>query len=293
MINILVIGKNGQLGNCIKEEAALLCDVNLQISYKGREELDITSFEQINKALDVIHYDYVINCSAYTDVAKAETDIDNANNVNGIGVKYLAELCEHYNTRLIHISTDFVFDSTCNVKYESSDIHPLNQYGLSKALGEDYIKQVENAHPNFEYMIIRTSWLYSKYGKNFVKTMYHKILKGEKFNVVCDQVGSPTCANNLARCILEIIQKCSKNYSFIGGVYHYSDDGIISRYDFAKAIEEFIDNGSNIVQPCFTIGADVRRPAYVVWSKNQLAVHYDIKFNYWKSSLFRTLCKIV
>ncbi len=298
MINILVTGKNGQLGNCIQEETQFLSvynNVQFHFVFKGREELDITSAEQIDKALSVVHYDYIINCAAYTDVNRAENEIELSNKINAEGPKLLAEYCAKYKTRLIHISTEFVFDGKNEIKYESSPTYALNQYGYSKELGEKNIIEVAKNNPDFEYMIIRTSWLYSKYGNNFVKAIYNKILQGIEFNVVCDQVGSPTCANNLAKCIIDIIEKCSDDKTFISGCYNYSDDGVISRFDFAKAIEEFIDKHGNVVKPCLTSDyqTNVVRPLYSVWSKKQLSLHYDIKFNYWKTSLFRTLLKIV
>ena len=293
MTNVLVIGKHGQLGCCLQDEYNLNGCYDIEYYFKGRDELDITSEESIERVFSEMHYDYVVNCAAYTQVDKAEDDIENAELVNAHAVKLLAEACAKNNSKFIHISTDYVFDGSSELKNEVSNTFPLQEYGLSKLNGEKEIINVGvKHHPNFKFMIIRTSWLYSKYRNNFVKTIYRKILQGEKFNVVYDQVGSPTSAHNLANCILTIIERCEKGNPFVSGIYHYSDDGVISWYDFAKAIEEYIyPTDHDIVHPCLSteFPSKTIRPKSSIWSKGKLRTTYGIEFMYWKKALNKVL----
>lgn len=226
MISVLVTGKDSQLAMCIKDlqEKHPLLD----LTFKNSKELDITSEASISKAFEDKPYDYCVNCAAYTAVDKAESEQEKAIAVNTIGAKNLAVACKENNTVLIHISTDFVFDGKQNIPYtEEDETNPINVYGKTKRDGE---REISNTIRT--YFIIRTSWLYSNYGNNFVKTILRLSNKKEEINVVNDQIGSPTYALDLANFILNIISRESKKY----GVYHYSNNGEISWYDFAVEI---------------------------------------------------------
>ncbi|GGW38909.1 dTDP-4-dehydrorhamnose reductase [Arenibacter certesii] len=225
---ILITGANGQLGRSLQNVAKRYPEYDFH--FKTSKELDITSKENINKLFAHEKFDYCINCAAYTAVDKAETDQENAFLVNAEAVKYLSEACKAQNAVLIHISTDFVFDGSKTTPYTEEDTpNPINVYGASKLKGEQYVQDILK-----NYFIIRTSWVYSEYGNNFVKTMLRLGTERDELNVVNDQIGSPTYAGDLAEAIMKIINLEATNY----GIYHYSSEGAISWYDFAKEIFE-------------------------------------------------------
>lgn len=226
MKTVLVTGGNGQLAKCIKD-----IDSNnseLKFIFKSSSEFDITNQKQVVSFFNLNKIDWCINCAAYTAVDKAEKESDLAFKINSEGVKYLAEECSLNKVKLIHISTDFVFDGFKTSPYLETDIpNPINVYGASKLQGEKHIQASLN-----EYFIIRTSWLYSEHGNNFVKTMLCLGKEKNEISIVNDQIGSPTYARDLAELIYKIITKNHNQY----GVYHYCNSGFLSWYDFAKLI---------------------------------------------------------
>tara|TARA_R110000868_G_scaffold150063_3_gene372959 strand:+ start:19299 stop:20171 length:873 start_codon:yes stop_codon:yes gene_type:complete len=225
---IIITGANGQLGRCLQDVSRTY--PNYDFHFKNSKQLDITSKEQIDILFAQEEFDYCINCAAYTAVDKAETDQENAFLVNAEAVKYLAEACKAQNSILIHISTDFVFDGTKTTPYVEEDIpNPINVYGASKLKGEQYVQDILE-----QFFIIRTSWVYSEYGNNFVKTMLRLAKERKELSVVVDQFGSPTYAGDLANVIMKIISIKSNNY----GLYNYSNEGGISWYEFARVIIE-------------------------------------------------------
>ena len=241
MKQVLVTGANGQLGNSIKRISTNFKD--LKFVFTDVADLDITSSEEVNTFFESNALDYCINCAAYTAVDKAEEEVDKAFLINATAVKNLAEACQTTGAVLIHISTDFVFDGTKRTPYTEEDTpNPLSVYGKSKLKGEEYVQEICDRH-----FIVRTSWLYSEYGNNFVKTMLRLAETRKQISVVNDQIGSPTYAGDLAEFILKVISSESTAY----GLYHYSNSGAISWYDFA--VEIFRQFGKEIdVQPIKT-----------------------------------------
>ncbi len=226
MKTVLVTGGDGQLALCIKSEAK--STEGVKFIFKNSSELDITSKEKLDTFFSDNIIDYCINCAAYTAVDKAEDNIEKAFKINSEAVRNLAEICKKNKTVLIHISTDFVFDGNKKEAYKENDIpNPQSVYGKSKLKGEKEIISVLK-----EYFIIRTSWLYSEYGNNFMKTMLRLGNENSNLNVVEDQKGSPTYARDLAVLILKIIDNQSNKF----GIYHYSNQGKTSWYGFAKEI---------------------------------------------------------
>ncbi|MDF4201476.1 dTDP-4-dehydrorhamnose reductase [Maribacter sp. SA7] len=230
MKRVLVTGSNGQLGQCLHKIAPLY--KGFKFIFKNSADLDITDRLSIKKNFDSNDFDYCINCAAYTYVEQAEKTPDIAYKVNAEGVKNLAHVCKDYSTTLIHISTDYVFDGEKDGPYTVKDVpNPINEYGKSKLQGEKYIQDImEN------YCIIRTSWLYSEFGKNFYTTILKKARAGENLSVTDIQIGCPTNANNLAK---YIVGKLARNNNF--GIEHFTDGYSCTWFDFAKKI--LIDQG--------------------------------------------------
>jgi dTDP-4-dehydrorhamnose reductase len=280
---ILITGSKGQLGT----ELGRLCTLFQMYHFVcfSREELSLDQPEQVRKVFQDERPDYCINCAAYTAVDKAESDIETAYKVNADGPGMLASLCKEYKTRFIHISTDYVFDGNGNKPYKEDDIAlPQTVYGTSKLEGE---KQA--MHANKDAIVIRTSWVYSEFGKNFVKTMLRLINEKKEINVVNDQVGSPTYAEDLAETILNIIY----SGKWVPGIYHYSNRGAISWYDFVVAINEII--GSKVkINPISSTEylTAAKRPAYSVLDTEKISKVYDIPIKYWKDSLRQCLAKM-
>ncbi|MEK6152842.1 dTDP-4-dehydrorhamnose reductase [Flavobacteriaceae bacterium 3-367] len=225
-MKILVTGSKGQLGRCIQDVAKGYPE--WQFVFTDYKELDITDSRAIENCFKEYKFDYCINCAAYTAVDLAESQVDKAYLINAEAVKTLAEACSANNSKLIHISTDFVFDGKKTMPYTEEDKpRPLGVYGASKLLGESYVQDILE-----EYFIVRTSWVYSEYGRNFMKTMLKLGNENKEISVVNDQVGSPTYAGDLATFILFLITNKREEY----GLYHYSNEGTISWYDFAVQI---------------------------------------------------------
>ena len=225
-----------------------------------------------------------MNCAAYTNVDKAEDESEIADLINHIGVKNLAESCKERDGFLIHISTDYVFDGTKNTPYtETDETSPLGVYGETKLRGENAI-----INSGCEFVIIRTSWLYSSFGNNFLKTMQRLTAEKESLKVVFDQVGTPTYAGDLANVIYTIIQK--EEPSINNQIYHYSNEGVCSWYDFAVAINEAFGHNCNI-KPCHSneFPSKVTRPSFSVLDKTKLKNALGIEIQYWHDSLYRCI----
>lgn len=276
MINILVTGSTGQLATCIKDVESKNSNVN--VIYTDSKELDITNLTDVERFFKTQTIDYCINCAAYTAVDKAESELENAKKVNELGAKNLAISCNQNQTTLIHVSTDFVFDGRKSVAYTEEDAtNPTGAYGLTKLNGE-----LEVSNNVKEHFIIRTSWLYSEKGNNFMKTMIHLAKDRDQLNIVADQIGTPTYATDLASAIFRIITTKNTNY----GIYHYSNEGVASWYDFAKAIFE----ESNIQIKVLPIKSEAyptpaKRPHFSVLDKTKIKTNLQMEIPHWRDSL--------
>jgi dTDP-4-dehydrorhamnose reductase len=282
---ILVTGKNGQLGSEIADLAPQYAE-QFTFSFFGRDELDISDEAQLTKVFSALNPAYVINCGAYTAVDKAETEKEKALAINAEGVGTMAKLCKEHHAKFIHVSTDYVFNGAGTQPYKEDDAtDPVNYYGYTKLLGEKLALQ-----NNGESIIIRTSWVYSKYGNNFVKTMIRLMKERPEIRVVSDQVGSPTYAKDLAEAILHVI---SGNAVFKPGIYHFSNGGTISWYEFAVAIKELKHLNSTVHPiPTTAYPTPAKRPAYSVMSKHKIVADYGIILRDWKESLQECLGKM-
>jgi len=282
LLTILVTGANSQLGNELHVIAPQF--PYCQFLFVTKAELDITNFNSIIKYFKGHSVDYCINCAAYTAVDKAETDEDQAYLINADAVAILAKICSQNNAQLIHISTDYVFDGTATQPYKETDTtNPVSVYGQSKLHGEELaIKHCPNA------IIIRTSWLYSSFKNNFVKTMLRLMKEKESIHVVNDQFGCPTYAADLALAIMRIIR--SKKSKVNPGIYHYTNAGITNWYEFAVAIKKI--TGSNcIVDPITTAQypTAAKRPAYSVLDTAKIAATFPVEIPNWELSLEKCL----
>ncbi len=301
---IIVSGKNGQLGRELQALASL--HPQFDFYFYSKDELDISDFTLVEESFQKHQPTYFINCAAYTAVDKAETDKENAYKINAEAVGNIAMLCKEYKTQLIHISTDYVFDGTANKPYTEEDkTCPVNYYGYTKWMGEELA--LKN---NFETTIIRASWLYSSYGNNFVKTMLRLMNERKELNVVNDQIGCPTYAKDLADAVMKIV--CSFQFSVFSwqwaagseqltrnekletrNVFHFSNDGAITWYDFACAIRD-IKKFSCEIHPVPTLAypTPAKRPAYSVLSKEKIIKAFNIDLKNWRESLKECLEKI-
>jgi dTDP-4-dehydrorhamnose reductase len=278
---ILVTGGNGQLGKELREFSSL--HTGLDFVFLSREELPIHQFELVRNYFNTLKPAYCINCAAYTAVDKAESEKDLAFQINGEAVGVLAAVCREHNSKLIHISTDYVFNGEASYPYtENFPTDPINVYGASKLEGE---KQAMELNPGS--IIIRTSWLYSSFGKNFVKTMMKLMSEKDEIKVIKDQLGSPTNAADLAETIFNIIALCHLQiYDWNPGIYNFTNEGMISWYDFAKAIKE-ITNSPCDVKPISTkeYPTPAKRPAYSVLDKRKIQETFGVQLKDWKKSL--------
>ena len=276
MKTVLVTGSKGQLATCIKQEAKNTEDI--RFVFKNSTELNITSKKQLNSFFTDNVIDYCINCAAYTAVDNAETNVELAFKINSEAVKNLAAICKENKTVLIHISTDFIFDGNSKEPYKETDIpKPKSVYGRSKLQGELEIQAIIKEH-----FIIRTSWLYSEFRNNFMKTMLKLGQERENLSVVDDQKGVPTYARDLANIILKIITDESKIY----GVYHYSNNGMTTWYNFAKEI--FKQSELKIdLKPILTTAypTPAKRPKYSVLDTSKIKDTFQIDIPNWKNSL--------
>ena len=277
-MNILVTGANGQLGN----EMHLLAPASKNnYFFTDIAELDITNKQAIQKFVAENDIKIIINCAAYTAVEKAEEEPDKADLINHIADRNLAEASKERGIHLIHVSTDYVFGGQGNLPFlEDDNVNPLGVYGKTKLAGEKAIQD-----SGCKALIFRTAWLYSSFGNNFVKTMIKLTSEKESIKVVYDQVGSPTYAGDLAKVLFNI----AETGKYIGneGIYHFTDEGVISWYDFAIEIAKQVGNTTCKIYPCRSeeFPTKVKRPAYSVLDKAKIKRTFDIDIPYWKDSL--------
>ena len=275
--NILVTGSNGQLGSEIKE---LSKNYSYNFFFTDRNNIDITSKDNIKAFCQTNNINVIINCAAYTAVDKAESDVENADLVNRKAVKKLALVSEELNIKLIHISTDYVFDGKNFKPYcEEFQTNPQGVYGKTKLDGENEMRDINPKNS----IIIRTSWVYSSFGNNFVKTMLRLGSEKESLGVIFDQVGTPTYARDLAKTILDILPKIENSKVEI---YNYSNEGVLSWYDFAKEIMKMakLDCKINPIET-FQYPTPAKRPHYSLLNKSRIKSTFNIEITYWKDSL--------
>ncbi|WP_342645728.1 dTDP-4-dehydrorhamnose reductase [Mucilaginibacter sp. CSA2-8R] len=276
MSKIIVFGASGQLGHCLKKVAAE--QEVTEIFFPGKGEANILDHDGLKKLFEEHKPQYCINCAAYTAVDRAEDDVETARQVNRDGVANLARLCKSYGTTMVHVSTDFVFGGSSTQPLSEADhTAPINVYGLTKLEGEQAIAELLPEH-----YILRTSWLYSEYANNFVKTMLRLGAEKDELKIIADQVGTPTYAIDLAACILTIINNDNHQY----GIYHYSNEGVTSWYDFAMGIFD-ISNTQVKVYPVRTSEYVTRavRPAFSVMDKSKIKAAFNMEIPYWRKSL--------
>ena len=277
---VLVTGANGQLGQSIQFIANQY--PNVQFIYTDYQELDITNFESCLTVFAKYKPQFCINTAAYTAVDKAESESDKAHLINAVGPENLAKVCKEFNTILVHISTDFIFDGTSKVPYLETDIpNPKSIYGQTKLDGELAIQKNWEKH-----FIVRTSWVYSQFANNFMKTMLRLASERDNLSVVNDQIGTPTNAVDLAEVLIVIIVSSFKFQVSSFGIYNFSNEGQCSWYDFANEI--FHQKGIKIdLKPIPTSAypTPAKRPAYSVLDKTKIKSTFDIKINDWQTSL--------
>lgn len=280
MKKILVTGANGQLGQCLQKLAKNL--EQFEFIFADSKTLDITDKEAVLDFFWQQEPDFCINTAAYTAVDLAETEVEKAFLVNADGAENLAEACAEYNSQFIHVSTDYVFDGENNLEYTEEDFpNPMGVYGASKLLGEELVL---DANPCA--VIVRTSWVYSEYGKNFVKTMLQLFATKDELNIVADQFGQPTNANDLAEAIMEIVKIESRT----PGIFNFSNQGKTSWYDFAQKIAEL--SGSKIKLNAIETSqypTPAKRPQNSTLALDKIIKSYPIKIKPWEDSLAKTI----
>ena len=287
-MRVLVTGSNGQLGSEIRD---LYTNYeNIEFVFKDLPELDISDEDSVNSLIIDKKINAVINCAAYTAVDKAEENIELAERVNSIGVSNLVKVLDKVNGKLNHISTDYVFDGTNSHPYKESDpVSPIGIYGKTKRAGEIIL-----INSKIDAIVIRTSWLYSSFGSNFVKTMIDLGKDKNSINVVSDQIGTPTYARDLANTCLNILQiSGSEKISKKGKIYHYSNKGFASWYDFAVLIMDLAKLNCK-VNPILTkdYSTLAKRPHYSVLNKRKIITDFNIDIPNWKESLQECLNKL-
>jgi len=279
MKHILVTGGNGQLGSEIRKLAGQFPQLRFTFSDM---DLDITRQDDVRQWLDVNPVQYIINCAAYTAVDKAESDTDTAMRVNGVAPGLLALEARKHGARLVHVSTDYVFDGKSYLPYrETDEVNPMSKYGITKLKGEEAAMEADPMT-----IIVRTSWLYSSSGQNFVKTMRRYGRERGHLRVVYDQVGSPTYAADLAEALLKIVSHPAPPQ----GIYHYANEGVVSWYDFAREICLL----SNIACSFDAIRTEeyplpAPRPSYSVFDKSKIKTTFALSVPWWRDSLVRCI----
>ncbi len=284
MAVILITGANGQLGNEIRSVSGNF--YGYDFIFTDVAELDITESSSTTDFISKNKPDWIVNCAAYNSVDKAEKEPENAFLINSTAVRNIAEAIKGSDCRFIHVSTDYVLDGRACIPYNENILPvPETAYGKSKLAGEKAALMHNNS------MIIRTSWLYSRHGSNFVKTIISKARKNDSLQVVFDQTGTPTWAADLAEAIMKIISSVIRNQvAFNAGIYHYSNEGVCSWYDFAEAILE--EEGLNCrLQPILSkeFAAAAKRPCYSVLDKSKIKETYNLEIPHWRKSLIKCL----
>lgn len=291
-MNVLVTGANGQLGNELRVRATSFPNIHFIFSDVSEQDgsetvyLDITNKDAVKIIAESEQVDVIVNCAAYTNVDKAEEDIAFAQMLNCTAVENLAAAAKEVNATLVHISTDYVFSGKASKPVKETDSpDPRSVYGATKLAGEKALKD-----SGCKGIVIRTAWLYSPFGKNFVKTMLRLTEQNSSIKVVCDQVGTPTYAGDLADVILKIISEGLLDKT---GIYHFSDEGAISWYDFAQAILEMSGNECTI-DACSSeeFPSKATRPHYSVLDKTLIKKTFGIRVPYWKDSLAQCMNKL-
>jgi dTDP-4-dehydrorhamnose reductase len=285
-VNILVTGANGQLGSDLRALSEKYDTWNF--FFTDVDTLDITQTEAVNSFVSKNQINYIVNCAAYTAVDKAEGEPEKAYLLNATAVGILKDAANANNTRLIHVSTDYVFDGEKNTPYaEDEKVNPQSVYGRTKQAGE-----VEAIKAD-QHIIVRTAWLYSSVGHNFVKTMLKYGTERGLLKVVFDQAGSPTYSGDLALAILQIIAHCENSGSCPSGIYHFSNEGVCSWFDFAKEIINFASIDCKVI-PILTkdYPSPVKRPAYSVFDKTKIKTVFNLEIPHWRDSLKVCLDKI-
>ena len=285
MKRILVTGANGQLGSQMRQLGAVSPN---EYIFTDVAELDITNKDAVTEFVKQNNINIIVNCAAYTNVDKAEDDMPTAELINATAVKYLAEAAKVVGGTLFHISTDYVFGSEGNTpRTEDMPTNPLGVYGRTKLLGERAIAEI-----GCKAIIIRTAWLYSEFGNNFLKTMLRLTAEKEALQVVFDQVGTPTYAGDLALAIFSIIE--AEKYEGNEGVYHFSNEGACSWYDFAQEIASAMRHDKCKVIPCHSseFPSKVTRPPYSVLDKTKIKATFGIEIPHWRDSMIYCLKRI-
>lgn len=280
---ILVTGSGGQLGMELRNLSAQY--PNYKFLFTSKEDLPIDDFKLVKKYFEKQQIDHCINCAGYTAVDKAESEKDKAFNINADAAGNLSSICKAHQAQLIHISTDYVFDGSAAIPYKEVDrVNPINIYGASKLRGEELI-----LNNNSSAVIIRTSWVYSSYANNFVNTMLRLLKEKETINVVSDQYGCPTYAADLAVAIMTIVDK-EDGVNSAKGIFNFCNEGIITWYDFAKAIKKFIKSNCTINPiPSSEYPTPAKRPQYSVLDTTKIKDTFDITIPKWEDSLHKCL----
>jgi dTDP-4-dehydrorhamnose reductase len=277
---VLVTGANGQLGQAIQSISGNYPEIDFV--FCDSSSLDITNLDTVNQVFEKVKPNYCINAAAYTAVDKAESEQDKAISINVIGAKNLAETCKENNTILLHVSTDFVFDGNKSTPYSEEDIpNPTGVYGQTKLDGEKAIQETLD-----KYYIIRTSWVYSQFANNFMKTMIRLGSERDSLSVVNDQIGTPTNAVDLGEVLIKIVSSNFQLPTSNFGIYNFSNEGHCSWYDFAKKIFE-VNNIAIDLSPIPTTSypTPAKRPAYSVLDKSKIKKAFDLQINNWEDSL--------
>ncbi len=284
IMKILITGANGQLGNEMRN--ILEAEIPGQTIYTDIAELDLTDAKAVSSFISKNEITHIVNCAAYTAVDKAEEDKALCTAINVDAVKNIANAADAVGAKVIHISTDYVFDGTAHRPYKESDkVNPISQYGTTKRAGETALIALVP-----DCIIIRTAWLYSPYGNNFVKTMMKLGKERPMLKVVCDQIGTPTYARDLANAIYKILI----SHQWVEGIFHFSDEGACSWYDFTKAIHRIAGITTCEVLPIPTedYPTAATRPSYSILDKNRIKATYDITIPHWEESLVDCIKRI-
>lgn len=282
-MKVLVTGAGGQLGKCLQKHSKLYSEIDFL--FESSQTLNIASEEALTSFFNTHQPDVCINCAAYTNVEGAESDEKTAFQVNSEAVKSLSEHCKTYDTQLIHISTDYVFDGLKLSSYlEIDSVNPINIYGASKLQGEVMISEhMDN------YFILRTSWLYSEFDHNFFNTILKKADEGAELNITTEQIGTPTNANDLAKFILNLINVNSDAF----GLYHYSNQGEATWYDFARLILEEKQLEEEVkLKATFSYPTKAKRPKFSVLNKSKAETTFKVKIPHWRESLIGLLKEV-
>jgi dTDP-4-dehydrorhamnose reductase len=293
-MRILVTGKDGQVGQTIQNLVNKTSDTNYSnydFVFVGRNELDLSKARNIQAYFKKNKFDVAINCAAYTKVEQAEVNENDASLINHLAVKEIATIAKKNNMKLIHISTDFVFDGDKSQPYiETDTTSPINIYGKTKLAGEFAAISIMR----FNAVILRTSWIYSEYGNNFVNTIIKNAMLKGKLNIISDQFGTPTYASDLAQTIINILAKDKFNkLEMPSQIYHYSNEGECTWFDFAKEIVDILQIDCTVCPITSNEYPQLaKRPKYSVLSKNKISEEFDLSINNWKDSLKHCLNNI-